>query len=157
MATVSSRAGLDGVSCPLLDPDVDREFRAIRKASGAYSARLGVFLSELDVAERAAWLRTAMAGSRILFQPWTLEVLYGVATMAPARFSMLQNTLGIPAKTLSARLKTLLKAGLLERRVTDTIPVRIDYELTKAGRATAALASPLFTHLNLQLRRPGHP
>jgi DNA-binding HxlR family transcriptional regulator len=43
-----------------------------------------------------------------------------------------------------------MEAGLVDRRVFDEQPVRIEYFLTPHGIETAALAGPLFAHLNLQ-------
>ncbi|MBW3672040.1 MAG: TRAM domain-containing protein, partial [Acidobacteria bacterium] len=62
--------------CPLLQPEMQREFADVRKRSGAFSQKLGDFLQDLEPEGRAAWLRTALSASRELFQPWTLEVLY---------------------------------------------------------------------------------
>lgn len=48
----------------------------------------------------------------------------------PVRFLELQNALGISPNTLSARLKSLVEAGLVTRTAYSTIPPRVDYEAT---------------------------
>src|SRR5688572_19972788 len=48
----------------------------------------------------------------------------------PVRFVELQQALGISPNTLSARLKSLVEAGLVTRTPYSTIPPRVDYEAT---------------------------
>jgi DNA-binding HxlR family transcriptional regulator len=57
------------------------------------------------------------------------EAFYGVR-----RFDEFQQTLGIARNTLSDRLRRLVEAGLLEKRVYETQPVRHEYLLTESGR-----------------------
>lgn len=65
-------------------------------------------------------------------EKWTLLVLrecfFGVR-----RYGHLARNLGIPRPTLSARLRTLVDAGLLERVPYATEPDRHEYRLTPAG------------------------
>jgi DNA-binding HxlR family transcriptional regulator len=77
-----------------------------------------------------------------------MEVLYAVASAGTARFTPLQDLLGLSSRTLAERLSSLAEAGLMERLVEVGPPLRTSYRLTKDGRATAALAAPLFAHLN---------
>jgi DNA-binding HxlR family transcriptional regulator len=64
---------------------------------------------------------------------WTLlilrETFFGVR-----RFGQLARNLGIPRPTLSARLKTLVDAGLLARVPAAEDPERHEYRLTDIGR-----------------------
>lgn len=48
----------------------------------------------------------------------------------PVRFVELQDALGMSPNTLSARLKSLVEAGLVTRTPYNTIPPRVDYEAT---------------------------
>ena len=48
----------------------------------------------------------------------------------PVRFVELQQALAISPNTLSARLKSLVEAGLVTRTPYSTIPPRVDYEAT---------------------------
>jgi DNA-binding HxlR family transcriptional regulator len=146
------RASLCGErDCPLLDAPAQDAFRASVKATNAFSMKVSEFLAKRAPTEQAAWVQRSLAASRPLLQPWTLEVLYAVASAGTARFTSLQELLGLSSRTLATRLKDLQASGLLERRVVDATPVHTEYRLTKAGRATAALAAPLFAHLNQSL------
>ena len=64
---------------------------------------------------------------------WTLmilrEELFGVR-----RFGQLARNLGIPRPTLSARLRSMVDSGLLERVLYARDPERYEYRLTDAGR-----------------------
>ncbi len=57
------------------------------------------------------------------------EVFLGVR-----RFDTIQRNTGAPRDILSARLRKLLAAGLLERRQYQERPARFEYRLTEAGR-----------------------
>ena len=69
----------------------------------------------------------------ILGERWTFLILresfYGVR-----RFSDIQRNLGIARNILSARLQTLVGAGILERRRYQEEPERYEYRLTGQGR-----------------------
>ena len=64
---------------------------------------------------------------------WTLmilrEALFGVR-----RYGQLARNLGIPRPTLSARLRSMVDSGLLERVLYASDPDRYEYRLTEAGR-----------------------
>src|SRR3954467_11148778 len=70
----------------------------------------------------------------ILGERWTFLILrecfYGVR-----RFSDMQRNLGIARNILSARLQTLVGAGILERRQYQQEPERFEYRLTEQGPA----------------------
>ncbi|WP_035130247.1 winged helix-turn-helix transcriptional regulator [Conexibacter woesei] len=51
------------------------------------------------------------------------------------RFSQIQRATGAPRDILSARLRSLVEAGILERRPYSERPPRDEYHLTKRGRA----------------------
>lgn len=53
------------------------------------------------------------------------------------RFSAIQRATGAPRDVLSARLKSLVDAGILERRRYSERPPRDEYHLTPRGRALA--------------------
>ena len=57
-----------------------------------------------------------------------------------ARFNDFQRSCGgIPPTTLAQRLVELEEAGLLERRVVDDRPPRVEYVLTERGQALRSL------------------
>jgi len=65
---------------------------------------------------------------------WTLLILHD-AFDGYTRFDQFQDSLGISSSMLTARLKTLVADGLLERRPYQTNPVRHEYVLTDLGRS----------------------
>ncbi|BDU78374.1 winged helix-turn-helix transcriptional regulator [Mesoterricola sediminis] len=70
----------------------------------------------------------------LLAKPWSGQILW-ILQGGPLRFNELATQVeGIGEKVLSARLKELECQGLLVRRVLPTTPVRVEYELTEAGR-----------------------
>jgi DNA-binding HxlR family transcriptional regulator len=68
----------------------------------------------------------------VLGEKWTLLVLRE-AFFGVRRYGQLARNLGIPRPTLSARLRTLVDAGLFERVRYATDPDRHEYRLTEAG------------------------
>ncbi|MET9062473.1 helix-turn-helix domain-containing protein [Streptomyces antibioticus] len=65
---------------------------------------------------------------------WTLLILHD-AFDGYTRFDQFQENLGISSSMLTARLKTLVTDGLLERRPYQSNPVRHEYVLTELGRS----------------------
>jgi DNA-binding HxlR family transcriptional regulator len=65
-------------------------------------------------------------------EKWTLLILRE-AFFGVRRYGQLARNLRIPRPTLSARLRTLVDAGLLERARYATEPDRFEYRLTQAG------------------------
>jgi len=65
---------------------------------------------------------------------WTLLLLHD-AFDGYTRFDQFQENLGISSSMLTARLKTLVDDGLLERRPYQANPVRHEYLLTELGRS----------------------
>jgi DNA-binding HxlR family transcriptional regulator len=62
----------------------------------------------------------------------------------PLRFSDLERELEVAPNTLSARLKELTAAGLLDREAYDEIPPRVEYVPTTKAEALF----PVFAHLH---------
>jgi DNA-binding HxlR family transcriptional regulator len=57
-----------------------------------------------------------------------------------SRFCELERSLaGISPRTLSLRLRALEEAGIVERRTYPEVPPRVDYALTRKGRALVPL------------------
>jgi DNA-binding HxlR family transcriptional regulator len=125
-------------------------FKAAVKAGSELSMHSQAFLAAKTPKEIGQWFGSLMEHSRVVFQPWSMELLFVAGVLGEVRFGQLEDVLGASSRTLSNKLRTLTKAGLLDRRVEPGPPVRITYRLTKAGRATVAVSSPLFAHLNLQ-------
>ena len=87
---------------------------------------------------------------------WTLlilrEALFGVR-----RYGQLARNLGIPRPTLSARLRSLVDSGLLERVPYAVNPDRHEYRLTDAGRDLFGAAALLMRWGDKYLAGPDGP
>ena len=69
----------------------------------------------------------------IIAGKWTLLILRDLS-QGINRFSALERSLtGISPKTLSERLKSLEKAGIVTRTSYAEVPPRVEYELTERG------------------------
>jgi DNA-binding HxlR family transcriptional regulator len=87
---------------------------------------------------------------------WTLmilrEELFGVR-----RYGQLARNLGIPRPTLSARLRSMVDSGLLERVLYASDPDRYEYRLTGAGRELFGAAALLMRWGDTYLAGPEGP
>ncbi len=69
----------------------------------------------------------------LLERRWLLSVLWAAHSGA-VRFNEFLQALGsIPPRTLAVRLAELEAAGVLERRILDARPPRVEYRLTEKG------------------------
>jgi DNA-binding HxlR family transcriptional regulator len=69
----------------------------------------------------------------LLERRWTVSILWASYEGAN-RFNEFRQSVGeIPPRTLAQRLVELEQAGVLERRVIDARPPRVEYRLTPAG------------------------
>jgi DNA-binding HxlR family transcriptional regulator len=70
----------------------------------------------------------------LLERRWTVSILWASYEGA-IRFNEIKQSVGeIPPRTLAQRLVELEEAGVLERRVVDARPPRVEYVLTDEGR-----------------------
>jgi DNA-binding HxlR family transcriptional regulator len=87
---------------------------------------------------------------------WTLmilrEELFGVR-----RYGQFVRNLGIPRPTLSARLRSMVDSGLLERVLYARDPDRYEYRLTEAGRELFGAAALLMRWGDTYLSGPDGP
>jgi DNA-binding HxlR family transcriptional regulator len=79
----------------------------------------------------------------LLFQKWSLEILYSVFLKNTMGFAEIKKAIGVNSRTLSDKLKLLTAKGYLERNVTSGPPLRVEYRLTQKGKTTVLLALPL--------------
>jgi DNA-binding HxlR family transcriptional regulator len=71
----------------------------------------------------------------IIGERWTILIIRDLLLEGPRRFLDFEASLqGISPNTLSARLKTLEDAGIVERRFYEQHPPRAEYVLTPKGR-----------------------
>ncbi|WP_370677269.1 winged helix-turn-helix transcriptional regulator [Pleomorphomonas sp. PLEO] len=68
---------------------------------------------------------------------WTVQVIVALVDR-PRRFNELKRHVGgVSQQMLTRTLKTLERDGVIERRVFDTTPPQVEYELTAFGRSLA--------------------
>ena len=79
----------------------------------------------------------------LLFQKWTLEILYTLQLKQDIGFGEVKKILTVNSRTLSDKLKMLQKHGYITRNVTAGPPLRVEYALTSKGKNTVLLALPL--------------
>src|SRR5271156_2124711 len=76
---------------------------------------------------------------------WSLWALSELARNGPLRFSRLMERVeGVSQKSLTATLRHLERDGLIKRTVVVQVPIRVDYQATKLGRAMVAEVHPLW-------------
>ena len=70
----------------------------------------------------------------IIGERWTMLILRDLVVAGPRKFQDFEQSLsGISPNTLSARLKRLEQAGIVERRFYEQHPPRAEYVLTEKG------------------------
>jgi DNA-binding HxlR family transcriptional regulator len=79
----------------------------------------------------------------LIFQKWSLEILYTIMLKNAIGFSEVKKILGVNSRTLSDKLKMLQTHGYINRAVTGGPPLRVEYTLTTKGKDTVLLALPL--------------
>jgi DNA-binding HxlR family transcriptional regulator len=80
----------------------------------------------------------------LLGRRWMLAIVWAAAEEGAVRFNEFKQALeGIPPRTLAQRLAELEQAGVLERRVVDARPPRVEYRLTDAGRKLRVLVDAM--------------
>jgi DNA-binding HxlR family transcriptional regulator len=84
------------------------------------------------------------AALEIIGERWTLLIIRDLLRQQARRFQDLELSLeGISPNTLSARLKRLEGAGIVERRFYEEHPPRAEYVLTDKGRALGPIVLAL--------------
>ena len=79
----------------------------------------------------------------LLFQKWSLEILYTLLLKDAIGFGGIKKILTVNSRTLSDKLKMLQNHGYITRNVTSGPPLRVEYSLTAKGKNTVLLALPL--------------
>ena len=71
----------------------------------------------------------------LLERRWLIQIVYA-AHEGAVRFNEFRQAVGpVPPRTLAVRLVELEEAGILERRVVDARPPRVEYILTDEGNS----------------------
>lgn len=80
----------------------------------------------------------------LIGERWTILILRDLLVKGPQRFQDFQESLaGAAPNTLSARLKTLEKQGLIERKLYSEHPPRLEYHLTDKGKTLGPIMRAL--------------
>jgi DNA-binding HxlR family transcriptional regulator len=83
--------------------------------------------------------------SELIGRRWTGALIF-VLLKQTCRFATLREAIpGITDKMLSERLQELEQEGLVERTVVPETPVRVEYSLTKKGKALAGAIDSIAT------------
>jgi DNA-binding HxlR family transcriptional regulator len=98
---------------------------------------------EISPRELKADLKSLEENFNLLFQKWSLEILYTLFLKKTTGFGELKRVLGVNSRTLSDKLKVLKKHGYINREVENGPPLRVEYALTRKGNNTVLLALPL--------------
>ena len=73
---------------------------------------------------------------KIFQQKFALNIIRNMMLLKQTKFNQFLGSVeGINTKTLSIRLKELEEYGLIERNVTQSRPLHVEYSLTKKGNA----------------------
>jgi DNA-binding HxlR family transcriptional regulator len=81
----------------------------------------------------------------VVGEKWALLVLRDLFRKGPLRFHDLETGLeGVAPNTLSARLKTLEKQGVIGARLYEQHPPRFEYFLTDKGKALGPVLKALY-------------
>ncbi len=92
----------------------------------------------------------------IVGEKWALLAVRAVF-LGNRRFDEMVRRTGAPRDTLAARLRTLVSAGILERRQYSAHPARFEYRLTGAGRELYPVILTLMRWGDRHLAGPGGP
>jgi len=77
---------------------------------------------------------------KIFQQKFALNIIRNMMLLKQTKFNQFLGSIeGINTKTLSIRLKELEEYGLIERNVTQSRPLHVEYFLTKKGKALESI------------------
>jgi DNA-binding HxlR family transcriptional regulator len=99
---------------------------------------------KITPAELKAEIDRLQDSFNLLFQKWSLEILYTLLLKNTSGFGEIKKILTVNSRTLSDKLKMLQTHGYITRTVTDGPPLHVEYSLTSKGENTVLLALPLF-------------
>ncbi|MEV6556781.1 helix-turn-helix domain-containing protein [Nocardia sp. NPDC051756] len=75
---------------------------------------------------------------------WSLQILDALCERGTLRFNELRRTIpAVTQKSLTAALRRLERNGMIERVVTSTRPIAVEYRLTHLGRSLQDLIDAL--------------
>jgi DNA-binding HxlR family transcriptional regulator len=104
-------------------------------------------VSKIRLEDRECPLSTTLG---IVGEWWTVLILHDCFD-GYSRFEEFQSNIGLSSSMLTARLKTLVERGILERRPYQEKPVRHEYVLTDLGRSLRSVLVALAAWRNAHL------
>ena len=96
-------------------------------------------------------LKSLEENFNIIFQKWSLEILYTLLLKNVAGFAETKRILAINSRTLSDKLRLLTTHGYVIREVDAGPPLRVEYSLTRKGKNTVLLALPLLYYSSSEM------
>ena len=96
--------------------------------------------------------------SELVGRRWTGAIIFILLQSPRCRFATLRAAIpDITDRMLSERLQELEHEGIVERTVVPATPVRVDYALTRKGRALAAAIDALATWAEKWIEQEARP
>ncbi|MGS0527995.1 winged helix-turn-helix transcriptional regulator [Zobellia nedashkovskayae] len=80
----------------------------------------------------------------LIADKWTLLIIMSLLQGTKRNSEIQRQVQGITPKMLAQTLKTLLKYGMVDRKVFPEVPPRVEYTLTEFGRSLSEPLSLLF-------------
>jgi DNA-binding HxlR family transcriptional regulator len=101
------------------------------------------------------------ATSNVISGKWKVLIIWHLS-FESLRFAEIRDKLpGVSEKMLAAQLRQLEADGLVDRSVTESVPPRVDYSLSAAGRQLIPVMDAMWnwgtTHLGVPANRPLPP
>ena len=86
---------------------------------------------------------------RAIGKKWVLLILSEVEKSKVLRFNQIRSIFPkINSSTLSSILKELESLGLIEKKIHDIMPLKVEYKLTQSGKTVVKFARPLMDFKN---------
>lgn len=86
------------------------------------------------------------AAADLLCKRWSVSVVAVLISSEPIRFNQLRDAVpGISPKLLVERLRELERAGVVERRITASHPILVEYRMTEKGHALREIVHAIQT------------
>lgn len=135
---MSTKLSLSAEFRKLIEARLDQTLRGIEDT-------LNQIMQEQEIApkELKADLKNLEENFNVVFQKWSLEILYTLLLKKSAGFGEVKKILEVNSRTLSDKLKMLAKHDYITRKVDSGPPLRVEYALTRKGKDIVLLALPL--------------
>ena len=141
-----------GAPITLSDEIAERVEERIRRTIRGIEETLREILErgEVEIDDVKELLKALEPSFSLLSQRWVLEILYLLLIRGSMRFNELKGVTGASSRSLSSKLKALVREGYVKRIVVEGPPLRIKYALTEKGRGAALLSLPVLYYIARQ-------